>query len=264
MRDDDAGVVRVVDLNGNARTLTKRWISVSGIAWAPSGREIWFAASDAGIDRALRAVTLDGRDRLISSAPGVLRLLDIARNGRVLLSRDDEPMSMAGTLAGDSAERDLTWFDGSHVEAISADGSLVLFTESGEASGSHYWAYVHNQRTNSTTRIGVGRALALSPDGTRALAIGSSRGRSVIDPGGRGQHQQFRETVSNISGRSSSRREEPAGGRVVPRASGSALSPVAERWKSRATAQRRAVSGDFRFQHAGAGWRASCRNHFRW
>ena len=174
MRDDDAGVVRVVDMKGNVRTLTRRWSSVSGIAWAPSGREIWFAASDVGIDRALRAVTLDGNDRLISSAPGVLRLLDIARNGRVLLARDDNQMTMSGRLSGDTAERDLTWFDGSHVEDISADGNLVLFTESGEASGAHYWVYVHNRKTNSTTRIGTGRAMALSPDGTRALAIDPS------------------------------------------------------------------------------------------
>jgi DNA-binding winged helix-turn-helix (wHTH) protein/Tol biopolymer transport system component len=180
MRDDDAGVVRVVDMKGNVHTLTRRWSSVRGVAWSPSGREIWFTASEAGIDRALRAVTLDGHDRLISSAPGVLRLLDIARNGSVLLARDDEQMTMAGRLPGDAAERDLTWFDGSHVEDISADGNLVLFTESGEASGAHYWVYVHNRKTNSTTRIGTGRALALSPDGTWALAIDPSEGKHLL------------------------------------------------------------------------------------
>jgi len=180
MRDDDAGVVRVVDLSGNVRTLTKRWTSLNGIAWAPSGREIWFAASEAGIDRALRAVTLDGHERLVSSAPGVLRLLDIAANGKVLLARDDNQMTMQGQLAGDTAERDLTWFDGSHVEDISADGNLVLFTESGEASGAHYWVYVHNRKTNSTTRIGTGRAMALSPDGTRALAMDPSEAKHLL------------------------------------------------------------------------------------
>ena len=180
MRDDDAGTVGVVDMKGNASTLTKRWSSLNGIAWAPSGREIWFAASESGIDRSLRAVTLEGRDRLISSAPGVLRLLDIARNGRVLLARDDNQMTMQGRLVGDTAERDLTWFDGSHVEDISADGNLVLFTESGEASGAHYWVYVHNRKTNSTTRIGTGRAMALSPDGTRALAMDPSEAKHLL------------------------------------------------------------------------------------
>jgi WD40 repeat protein len=180
LRDDDAGVVKVVDLKGNVRTLTRHWNSVSGIAWAPSGHEIWFAASDAGIDRALRAVTLDGHDRLISSAPGVLRLLDISSTGRVLLARDDEQMTMTGHLASDTGERDLSWFDGSHVDDISADGNLVLFTESGEASGAHYWIYVHNRQTGSTTRIGNGRALSLSPDGTRALAMEPADGKYLL------------------------------------------------------------------------------------
>jgi len=180
MRDDDAGMVRVVDRNGKGRTLTRRWSSVSGIAWAPSGREIWFTASDVGIDRALRAVTLDGKDRLVSSAPGILRLLDISSSGKVLLARDDHQMTMLGRLAGDTAERDLTWFDGSHVEDISSDGNLVLFTESGEASGAHYWVYVHNRKTNSTTRIGTGRAMALSPDGTRVLAVDPSERKHLI------------------------------------------------------------------------------------
>ncbi len=171
LRQDDAGMVKVVDMKGNVRTLTRRWSSLRGLAWAPSGREVWFAASESGVDRALRAVTLDGHDRIIAQVPGVLRLLDIGRDGRVLLARDDTQTTMIGRLPGDAGERDLSWFDSSHVEDISADGNLVLFTEAGEASGSHYWVYVHNRKLNTTTRIGTGRALALSPDGARAIAL---------------------------------------------------------------------------------------------
>ena len=179
LRDDDAGIVRVVDLAGNARTLTRHWASVSGMAWSPSGKEVWFTASEAGIDRSLRAVTLDGRDRLMFSAPGVLRLLDVSRNGRVLLARDDRQTTMAGELAGDKEEQDLSWFDFTMAEDISADGNLVVFTEGGEASGAHYWAYVHNRSTNATTRIGVGRAMALSPDSTHVLTYDPANPRSL-------------------------------------------------------------------------------------
>ncbi len=171
LRQDDAGTVKVVDMKGNTKVLTRRWASLRGLAWSPSGREVWFAASETGVDRALRAVTLDGRDRVIAQVPGVLRLLDIGRDGRVLLARDDTQTTMIGRLPGDAGERDLSWFDSSHVEDISADGNLVLFTEAGEASGSHYWVYVHNRKLNTTTRIGTGRALALSADGTRAIAL---------------------------------------------------------------------------------------------
>jgi len=169
LRDDDAGLVRVVDMSGNVRSLTSRWSSLNGVAWSPSGREIWFTAAESGIDRSLRAVSLDGRERLVFSAPGVLRLLDVSRNGRVLLSRDDEAITMAGQLPGDTAEKDLSWFDCSLVEDISADGNLVVFTESGEATGAHYWVYLHNRSTNATTRIATGRAMALSPDASHVL-----------------------------------------------------------------------------------------------
>ena len=179
LRDDDAGVVRVVDLAGNARTLTRHWASASGVAWSPSGKEIWFTAAETGVDRSLRAVTLEGRDRLMFSAPGVLRLLDVSRNGRVLLARDDRQMTMAGELAGDKEERDLTWFDCTMAADISADGNLVVFTEGGEASGAHYWAYVHNRSTNATTRIGVGRAMALSPDASRVLTFDPANPKSL-------------------------------------------------------------------------------------
>ena len=169
LRDDDAGVVRVMDLAGHARTLTRHWASLSGMAWSPSGNEVWFTAAETGVDRSLRAVNLDGRERLIFSAPGVLRLLDVSRSGRVLLSRDDRQTTMAGQLAGDKEEQDLSWFDFTMAADISADGNLVVFTEGGEASGAHYWAYVHNRKTNATTRIGVGRVMGLSPDATRVL-----------------------------------------------------------------------------------------------
>jgi len=169
----------VVDLVGNARTLTRHWASVSGMAWSPSGREIWFTAAETGIDRSLRAVDLNGRDRLMFSAPGVLRLLDVSRSGRVLLARDDHQMTMAGRLAGDKEEQDLSWFDYTMAEDISPDGNLVVFTEGGEASGAHYWAYVHNRSTNATTRIGDGRAMALSPDSTHVLTYDPANPKSL-------------------------------------------------------------------------------------
>jgi hypothetical protein len=75
---------------------------------------------------------------------------------------------------------------------MSADGNLVLFTESGEASGAHYWVYVHNRSANTTTRIGTGRAMALSPDGTRALAIDpSERKQLLLIPVGDGAPQKL-------------------------------------------------------------------------
>src|ERR1700724_2936201 len=48
---DDAGTVAAIDLAGKKTTLTGKWASEHGLAWAPSGSEIWFTATEAGANR---------------------------------------------------------------------------------------------------------------------------------------------------------------------------------------------------------------------
>ena len=42
---DDGGTVSVIDLSGKKTDLTERWASALGLAWSPSGDEIWFTAT---------------------------------------------------------------------------------------------------------------------------------------------------------------------------------------------------------------------------
>jgi hypothetical protein len=57
---DDRGDVCVVDLEGHKRVLSPGWSSLDGLAWTPSGNEVWFAGSNTGNSRALYAVSLRG------------------------------------------------------------------------------------------------------------------------------------------------------------------------------------------------------------
>src|SRR5882724_10008730 len=82
---DDRGFVSVVDLAGNKKQLTTEWESEDGLAWSPDGKEVWFTAASSGIERALFAVTLSGKQRLLLSVPSTLRLFDVYSDGRVLL-----------------------------------------------------------------------------------------------------------------------------------------------------------------------------------
>jgi hypothetical protein len=84
---------------------------VSGLAWSSTGDEIWFAAGGWRTNRALRAVDLKRRQRLILQTPASLTLWDIAPDGRVLLARDEERSALVGVPPGESTERDLSWFD---------------------------------------------------------------------------------------------------------------------------------------------------------
>ncbi len=171
VRDDTAGYVRIVDRSGRTEALTQQLSSAEGLAWSPSGNEIWFTASKNGAREVLYAVSKAAKLRQVSDTPSSLRLLDIARNGRVLLATDDTRQMMMAAFHGDKAETDLSKFDASHVDDISSDGNLVLFTESGDAAGQHYEAYLHNHKLRDTCAIGFGRGLAISADGNAVLTI---------------------------------------------------------------------------------------------
>ena len=72
--------VAVLDLAGNVQTLVPAYLA-QGLAWSPSGDEIWFTMAEPGKREALRAVTLSGRQRTLLTVPGSLRLLDTDRDG---------------------------------------------------------------------------------------------------------------------------------------------------------------------------------------
>jgi hypothetical protein len=58
-----------------------------GLAWAPSGDEIWFTATATGLSRSLRGVNLSGKLRELLTAPGTLTLHDTSAGGRALSPR---------------------------------------------------------------------------------------------------------------------------------------------------------------------------------
>ena len=184
---DDRGSVALVDGAGRKRTLSREWRSIWGLAWSPDGREIWFSATQIGA-RALYATSSDGRERLVLRVPGRVTLEDIARDGHVLLTRDSVRVEMFGRAPADKAERELSWLDWSLVRDLSDDGGKVLFDESGEGGGENYAIYLRKTDGSPAVRLGEGAAMALSSDGTWALArSGISPSRLVLLPTGAGE-----------------------------------------------------------------------------
>ena len=82
---DDRGTVEVVDLQGNRKVLTREFSTVQGLAWAPKGNEIWFTAAVNSEPSSLRAVSLEGKERMLLSSPAKLKLQDVSKDGSVLL-----------------------------------------------------------------------------------------------------------------------------------------------------------------------------------
>jgi eukaryotic-like serine/threonine-protein kinase len=169
--DDPSGSIAVVDLNGKKTVLSGGWQTTKGLAWSASGDEIWFSAGQKRT-QAIHAVTTSGRERLLFSVPGGLFLYDVSRDGRVLMG-DGQPRSRMITVAsGNSAGRDLSWFDWSTSADLSPDGKNLLFYEWGMAVGGAPLVYLRRvDGSNDPVLLGQGKAMALSPDGEWALAL---------------------------------------------------------------------------------------------
>jgi Tol biopolymer transport system component len=174
----------VVDLNGKSQKIVQIPFE---LRWSPSGDEIWFNVIEEGTT-SFWGVSLTGRKRLITSFPGDFVLQDIARDGRLLLERGIEQKEVVGRFAGDSAERNLSWLDGSVPAALSGDGRVLLFTETRQGGGPNRAVYKRRTDGSDAVRLGEGTALALSPDGLWALASpGSTASHLVLLPTGPGQ-----------------------------------------------------------------------------
>jgi eukaryotic-like serine/threonine-protein kinase len=184
-QDDDQGVVSVVDLAGRKRVLSTGWESEEGLAWSPDGSEVWFSAARAGLERRIYAVDLTGRQRLAYQALGGVTLEDIAPDGRVLLTRDEDRAGMIGAGPGATKEQDLSWEDWSLPVDLSADGKTLLFDEQGEQGGPTYTVAMRGTSGSPPIPLGEGMAGDLSPDGKWA-ATDVSYSQIMLLPTGAG------------------------------------------------------------------------------
>jgi hypothetical protein len=176
----------VVDMSGRSTTLSRN-LAAFGLAWAPSGREVWFTATRPGLGAPhLRAVSLAGAERQIHRAPDWLVLHDISADGKLLVSRNTIHIGLACKPRTETRERDLTWLMSSAPRGLSADGERVIFEdELGAAPSGNPMLYVRSMDGSPAVPIGEGVGAALSPDGTLVLA--STGDHFVVWPTGAGE-----------------------------------------------------------------------------
>ena len=187
---DDGGSVAIVDSSGSKKTISTSYVSLQGLAWRPDGDEVWFTGTKSGSNREIRAVTLDGKERLVYLGTGTLTLHDVSKQGRILFTRDDWRAGMVGLAPGAKSETDLSWHDWTVPRDLSDDGKLVSFDETGEAGGETGALYVRPTDGSPAIRLGDGTAPSLSPDGKRVLAmtLGSDGKRHLTEfPTGAGE-----------------------------------------------------------------------------
>lgn len=140
------------------------------LAWSPDGREIWFNSTLGGSPD-LQAMSRTGAMRFLARPPIPLRILDVARDGRVLVARGGVGVGVMGVAPGESRERDFSWLDGTEIDGITGDGETLLLTEYGDGGGESWSVYLRNADGSPAVRLGDGQAFDLSPDGKWVLTL---------------------------------------------------------------------------------------------
>ena len=125
----EKGSLTLVDRSGVVKRRSRRRnIAWYGVAWTPDGREVWFNASETGLDFAVHAMTVDGRERVVLGSMGAATVSDIARDGRALMVHERARGGMISVRQNETRERDLSWLDFSRPQDLLNDGKVVLFT----------------------------------------------------------------------------------------------------------------------------------------
>jgi Tol biopolymer transport system component len=190
---DNAGTVAVVDSSGQMRILSAPQSGILGLAWAPSGKEVWFSGVKVGIRAELKATDLSGHTRVVASVPGSLVIHDIASNGSVLLRNENPRLITMALGPGQAQERDLTIRDWTLLGGISADGRQAILGEEGTGSQPGYDVYMRPTEGSPPVHLGGGEGLDLSPDGKWVLARLAAQVPSplVLIPLGPGEAKQI-------------------------------------------------------------------------
>jgi hypothetical protein len=191
---DDRGTLMIIDAaGGEPRAVGHEFASLKGMAWSPSGSELWFTGATTGAHRALMAMTLDGKERKLFNAPGSLMLHDVSGDGRVLIAADltnrrvlvKAPGSSPGTA---TTEHDLTPYDWSLLRDLSSDGKTVIMVDESDTAATTYQIYARPTDGGPAVHIAEGgsRFDSLSPDG-KWLVTGTAEGTLELIPTGPGQ-----------------------------------------------------------------------------
>lgn len=166
---DDRGSIAVVDLQGKSRVLSGGWFSLTGLAWSPGGDEVWFTGSKTdGFAYSLQAVDLQGRERTLLNVPSPLTLLDVSRQGGVLLARGETNLEAYAWSAGQAGVREIGWLGNTAPVDLSPDGKTVLVTYYRTSS---YAVQLRPVDGSPAVQLGEGAAQGFSPDGKWVAAL---------------------------------------------------------------------------------------------
>ena len=191
IRWDDRGLVAAVDRDGGRTVLSEAYDGLEGLAWSPEGRKVLFSAGEGGGDLVAYSATLAGRRRVALRSLGNTVVHDIAKDGRLLVARDEWRYAIRCKRAGEAAEREYRWLSSDNPR-LSVDGEKLVFVDDALPWGPNYAAAFLDLRGTAPVRLGEGVPLGLSPDASLALAVvPTTPGQLVLYPTGAGEPRRL-------------------------------------------------------------------------
>jgi Tol biopolymer transport system component len=203
-RWDDRGWVKIVDTAAKVTTLAGEFWGAEGLAWSRDGAMLYFAANNRSsaeesrpgdVTYQVRSVRLDsaGTSSSALTSPGDFYIHDIAADGRWLASREEIRLGVGARLAGDTADRDLSWLNQNWAPRLSRDGTRLLFSDG--TSGGNYGVVWRKTDDSPIVRLGDGNVLDWSPDEAWALAQTFTPAQLMLYPMGPGEPVRLKRGV---------------------------------------------------------------------
>jgi eukaryotic-like serine/threonine-protein kinase len=188
---DDRGSIVILRVgSGEKIAESPVYESAMGLAWTPSGKEVWLSSPlESGV---IRSLSLSGKSREPFAVPGRVHLRDISASGQLLLEQGLVRRGIIVSTDRGEFSLDISWLDFNFLRAISDDGKTVLFEQEG-ASQPGYTVFVRNIDGSPATALGEGYGLALSKDKQWALGerLGSANREIWLYPVGPGEARRI-------------------------------------------------------------------------
>ena len=166
--------------------------AVAGLAWSPTGQEVWISAIRKAADNpAIFAVSLEGAMRLLTQSANWLSIHDVSAGGDLLVASTMSRVGIRGRLPGETESRDLSWHENSVISQMTADGALLMM-ELGAGDGRNNAIY-YQRPGQSAVRLGDGNYPALSPDGKWVVCVRRDEHQGILQiiPTGAGEVRSF-------------------------------------------------------------------------
>jgi eukaryotic-like serine/threonine-protein kinase len=168
---NDSGSVVVMDRTGKKRFVWDGWSGLGGLAWKPKGEAIWFSGYRDGGQKQVYELAMSGERRTVFRESGNVKLHDITRGGRVLLTVDDLRAKTFLHTRGGAHVQDISLLDLSYATGLSRDGRTVLMDAWGDAASQKEDEAYLVKTDRPPLRLGTGRPWQISPDGKSVLAV---------------------------------------------------------------------------------------------